>query len=67
MLLVLRFEEMLVGVGYESIPKGFEDGKVRGLATPEVLFFACLNRDCAVSRFIAWGVGGGVTPLSLTC
>lgn len=49
MLLVLILEEMLTGVGYEAIPKTFEDKGVQELATPEEFFFAFLNRDCAVS------------------
>lgn len=50
MLIALGLEEeMLTGVGYEALPKTFEDKGVQGLATPKVSFFACLNRDCALS------------------
>lgn len=43
--------ERLNGVGYESVPDGFEDKPVRGVlgfAMPEVFFFVCLNRDWAL-------------------
>ena len=49
MLLVLVLEEMLTGVGYEVIPKPFEDKGVQGLAIPGVFFLAFLSRDCALS------------------
>lgn len=50
--------ERLDGVGYESVPEGFEDKPVRGVlgfTMPEVFFFVCLNRVWALLDRVTCG------------
>lgn len=52
---VFKFDEVRGGVGN---PKGSEDTLARGgqsLATPELFFFACLNRDWTVFSGAIYG------------